>query len=101
MKTINIFLPLLRKASQLSLAKVVTITSAVGDTEFTLKTRFDVTAPYAVSKAAVNMVMAKYAAKFQDEDIIFLAICPGMVSTSSAAREYHCPFKFMSVTIEN
>ena len=54
-----------------------------------------------MSQAAVNMVMAKYAAKFQDEDIIFLAICPGMVSTSSAAREYYCSFKFMSVTIED
>ena len=81
-------MPLLRKASQSSLARVITITSAAGDREFALKTRFDFAVPYAVSKAAVNMVTAKYAARFKDENLLFLSICPGVVNTRADLRAY-------------
>lgn len=89
-KTINVFLPLLRKASQTSLAKVITISSGAGSTEFTVKAGFDFAVPYGVSKAAVNMVNAKYAAKFKVENFVFLALSPGMVNTHPEIRVYNC-----------
>ncbi|KAK7680200.1 hypothetical protein QCA50_016709 [Cerrena zonata] len=80
-KTINIFLPLLRKASHTALAKVITISSAAGDMEFNKKANIDFFVPYAVSKAAVNMAMAKYATRFKDENLLFLSLSPGFVNT--------------------
>ncbi|KAK7680201.1 hypothetical protein QCA50_016710 [Cerrena zonata] len=80
-KTINVFLPLLRKASQAGLAKVITISSAAGDMEFNKKANIDFFVPYAVSKAAVNMATAKYATRFKDENLLFLSLCPGFVNT--------------------
>ncbi|KAK7680194.1 hypothetical protein QCA50_016703 [Cerrena zonata] len=80
-KTINVFLPLLRKASQTSLAKIITISSGAGDSEFVVNTAFDSVAAYSVSKAAVNMVTAKYAARFKGENLLFLSISPGLVNT--------------------
>ena len=45
-------------------------------------------APYCISKAAVNMVVAKYAARFEKDNFIFLAISPGLVDTGTRPREY-------------
>lgn len=89
-KTINVFLPLLRKASEKSLAKVITISTAVGDLDFIIKTGLDIFAPYAISKAAVNMVAAKYTAKFKDENLLFLSLSPGLVDTVSDKRGCRC-----------
>ena len=85
-KTINVFLPLLRKASEKSLSKVITITSAGGDLGFNLKTTMDYFRPYCISKAAVNMVAAKYTARFKDENITFLSLAPGVVNTMRDKR---------------
>lgn len=75
------FLPLLRKAAGSSLVKVVTITSCVSDLEFTMKTKMAYLVPYSAAKAAVNMIMAKYAVRFKDENMVFLSISPGMSNT--------------------
>lgn len=52
--------------------------------------------PYAVSKSAVNMVNAKYAAEFQGRGFAFLAISPGFVETwdhrSKPALQAHVLF---------
>ncbi|KAK7680206.1 hypothetical protein QCA50_016715 [Cerrena zonata] len=80
-KTTNVFLPLLRKTSQTSLAKVITISSGVGDPDFAVKTAFDFAAPYAISKAAANMANAKYAARFKEENFLFLSLSPGFGNT--------------------
>lgn len=82
--TTNAFLPLLRAAAAAgTLARVITLSSGVGDTELTLAARFAGHVPYCASKAAVNMVVAKYAARFADENIVFLAISPGLVDTAT------------------
>lgn len=85
-KTINVFLPLLRKASQTSLAKIITISSAAADMEFNIRANVDFYVPYAVSKAAVNMAMAKYATRFKDEKLLFLSLHPGFVNTMTDQR---------------
>jgi NAD(P)-dependent dehydrogenase (short-subunit alcohol dehydrogenase family) len=51
-------------------------------------TEFVVSAPYSISKAAVNMVNAKYAAQYKPEGFVFLAISPGLVNTSTSARMF-------------
>ncbi|KAL5525099.1 hypothetical protein ACEPAF_8968 [Sanghuangporus sanghuang] len=37
--------------------------------------------PYAISKAALNMVVAKFSIKFKDEGFTFIAVSPGLVRT--------------------
>lgn len=46
--------------------------------------------PYATSKAALNMIVAKYSAQYAADDVLFIAVAPGMVDTGGfASREYH------------
>ncbi len=78
MHTINSFLPLLRAGT---LKKVITLSSGGGDLDFTLKSGFASHVAYCVSKAALNMVNAKYAAEYAEQGFIFLALSPGFVST--------------------
>ena len=89
-KTINVFLPLLRKSAERNLTKVVTISAPAGDLDFIIKTGLQVFAPYALSKAAVNMVSAKYTARFRGENIVFLSLSPGFVDTIGAHRGSTC-----------
>ncbi|KAJ7755009.1 hypothetical protein DFH07DRAFT_920785 [Mycena maculata] len=77
---INAFLPLLQMGS---VKKVITITTGGADTEFVLKAKHMGSAGYSISKAAVNMVVAKYAAQFKSEGFVFLALSPGFVDTST------------------
>ncbi|TFY83963.1 hypothetical protein EWM64_g65 [Hericium alpestre] len=80
--TINAFLPLIKKSA---IKKVVVISTGVGDTDLTLRTEYATSGPYCVSKAAVNMVVAKYAAECKPEGgPIFLALSPGLVNTQTA-----------------
>ena len=80
--TINVFLPLIKKSS---IKKVVTLSSGLGDLDVTTGLGVWEHAPYGMSKAAVNIVSAKYGAKYQDQGILFLAISPGVVDTGAAA----------------
>jgi len=78
--TINAFLPLVRAGT---LKQVITVSSGVGDLDFTDATEFPYLAPYSISKAAVNMVVAKYAVQYKKEGLVFLAISPGLVNTQT------------------
>ncbi|KAI0918896.1 hypothetical protein AcV5_001958 [Taiwanofungus camphoratus] len=80
--TINSFLPLLRKSP---IKKIITLSSGIGDLEFTLTSGVPSQAPYSISKAALNMTVAKYAVRFKGEGLLFLAISPGLVNTSTRA----------------
>lgn len=78
--TINIFLPLIQKSQ---VKKVITISTGMADTD--LVRNFDIyeAAPYCVSKAALNMAIAKYNARHGKDGILFLAISPGLVDTGN------------------
>lgn len=39
------------------------------------------TPAYSVSKAAMNMVIAKFSAQYRKDGVLFLACCPGMADT--------------------
>lgn len=73
---------------------MITLTSGLGDVGLTLKSDFSLLVPYSASKAALNMINAKYASQFREEGFMFLAISPGVVDTSTAPREFFVYFSF-------
>ncbi|KAJ7189151.1 hypothetical protein C8R46DRAFT_1244701 [Mycena filopes] len=76
----NAFLPLLRKGEA---KKVVTISSGIGDVDLTLAADVTAAPAYSVSKAAVNLIVAKFAVELKAEGFVFLALSPGMVDVSA------------------
>ncbi|KAF8194285.1 hypothetical protein K438DRAFT_1719617 [Mycena galopus ATCC 62051] len=79
--SINAFLPLLRKGSG---KKVLVLSTGLADLDATVTAGARGAVLYSISKAALNMVVAKYAAQFKPEGFVFLAISPGIVATSMA-----------------
>lgn len=77
-QTINAFIPLLRKGGK---KKVLVVTSTMGSPAFALKAPSDNCIGYATSKAALNMIVAKYALAYKNDGIVFLALSPGLVKT--------------------
>jgi NAD(P)-dependent dehydrogenase (short-subunit alcohol dehydrogenase family) len=77
--TINLFLPLLRAGKE---KKIITISSGMADTELISRFGIPIAAPYSISKAATNALVAKYhAALGKSEGLLFLALSPGLVDT--------------------
>ena len=87
---INAFLQLLRAGKEM---RVTYISSGVSSVSETLETRTSNSVPYCISKAAGNIVIAKFAAELQDQGFIFLSIAPGAVATEwvldTSYRELH------------
>lgn len=81
--SINCFLPLVRNGE---LKKIIYITSPSGDAEFTRRCGVTVTIGYTVTKAAMNLVMSKYAAELKGEGIKTLALSPGWVDTDGSKQ---------------
>ena len=80
--TFNVFLPLL-SSSKAPTKHAVVITSNAGDPEWTVAAGYFRSSGYALSKAAANMVVAKYACvqEYKEKQIVFLGISPGMIKT--------------------
>ncbi|KAH7354616.1 hypothetical protein BKA65DRAFT_226144 [Rhexocercosporidium sp. MPI-PUGE-AT-0058] len=76
--SINSFLPLIQKGAA---KKIVVISTGMADID--LPVSFDITSgvTYAVIKAALNMVVSKYAAELKSQNIKVLALSPGLVAT--------------------
>lgn len=85
---VNAFLPLLRHGKE---KKIVYITSAVGDIEFTRTTEMPTMLGYCISKAAGNMLMAKYAVELKAEGFSTLSLSPGWVSTDAGTTHHGSP----------
>lgn len=78
--TINTFLPLLRAGKE---KKIITISSGMADIELINRFSVPIAAPYSISKAATNALVAKYnAALGKSEGLLFMALSPGLVDTS-------------------
>lgn len=78
--TINLFLPLVRAGKE---KKIITISTGMADTELINRFSVPIAAPYSISKAATNALVAKYnAALGKSEGLLFLALSPGLVDTS-------------------
>nr|OQO24099.1 hypothetical protein B0A51_05942 [Rachicladosporium sp. CCFEE 5018] len=78
MLTINAFLPLIRKGAE---KKLIYITTGAADVDMTRVSRLTGQIGYSASKAAGNMVMAKYAGELAESGIKTLSIAPGWVET--------------------
>ena len=92
MRLLDLFLPLIRQSS---LKKFIVVSSAWADIEFIRTTGLSRSIVYAISKAAVNIVVAKYANEYKEEGISFLALSPGWVDnkrgTSKPKRDMTPP----------
>ncbi|KAH7045183.1 hypothetical protein B0J12DRAFT_757599 [Macrophomina phaseolina] len=84
LKTVIAFLPLVRESS---LKQVVVISSGM---DFVTAARLDNAAPYAVSKAALSLMVAKLGAAYEENGILFMSLCPGLVDTSDG-RDVNLP----------
>lgn len=71
-------MPLLLKGVQ---KKVVFITSGHADLDLINKYEIDITGPYALGKAATNVVVAKFHAEHAKNGVLFMSISPGVVDT--------------------
>jgi NAD(P)-dependent dehydrogenase (short-subunit alcohol dehydrogenase family) len=72
----NLFTPLILKGRE---KKVVTISTGLADLEFTNNFEHEFTPLYSISKAAMNMTVAKFNAQYKKEGVLFMSVCPGMV----------------------
>jgi NAD(P)-dependent dehydrogenase (short-subunit alcohol dehydrogenase family) len=72
----NLFLPLIQKGQT---KKVIVIASAYADMDWTIKYDLTPGSLYGSSKAAMNLITAKYSAQYKKEGVLFLSISPGMV----------------------
>ncbi|KAK4696086.1 hypothetical protein P7C71_g1782, partial [Lecanoromycetidae sp. Uapishka_2] len=82
--TISAFLPLLRKGTA---KKVLTLSTGMADINMINDLELAVAAPYSISKAAVNVVVAKYNALYKSEGFLFMAVSPGYVDTGNAPAD--------------
>ncbi|KFY06752.1 hypothetical protein V492_07783 [Pseudogymnoascus sp. VKM F-4246] len=78
--SINAFLPLIRKGN---VKKITVISTGLADLELTQKANIAFSVLYSSTKAATNIVVAKYAAELRGEGIILLALSPGVVDTAT------------------
>ncbi|KAF1846634.1 NAD(P)-binding protein [Cucurbitaria berberidis CBS 394.84] len=72
----NLFMPQILNGK---VKKVVLISSGMGDIEMMRNYDIDNSPLYATSKAAMNMITAKFSAQYKKDGVLFLSICPGMV----------------------
>lgn len=76
---VNAFLPLVRKGKA---KKIIVISSGMADLDIINRFDIAIAAPYSISKAASNALVAKYhAALGKSEGILFLSLSPGLVDT--------------------
>ena len=59
--------------------KVLTISTGLADLDLTNEYEFDIGALYAASKAAMNIIVAKFSAQYKKDGVLFLSISPGVV----------------------
>jgi NAD(P)-dependent dehydrogenase (short-subunit alcohol dehydrogenase family) len=80
----NLFLPLILKGK---VKKVVCLSTGMADIE--LARNFDIAllSLYSASKAAMNVVTAKFSAQYRKDGVLFLGISPGFVDVGKADLE--------------
>lgn len=74
----NAFLPLIEKGAQ---KKIVHISSGIVDIDVIRTTEVGSGVPYAVAKAGMNVLAAKYAVELKGKGVKVLALSPGWVNT--------------------
>lgn len=77
----NLMIPLVLKGRA---KKVIAISSGFSDMEFMAKFEIHNSGPYAISKAALDMVVASFSAQYSKDGVLFMAISPGVVDTGGS-----------------
>ncbi|KAH8809284.1 hypothetical protein F5884DRAFT_858783 [Xylogone sp. PMI_703] len=77
------FIPLIKKGTG---KKVIALSSAMGDIDFTNELDMDMAVPYSISKAALNMAISKFSASYRKDRILFMSISPGAVDSEDDGR---------------
>jgi len=85
MYTINAFLGLIRKGS---VKKIISISSGMADPDVILKAGAQGSIIYAAAKAALNMVIVKYAIELKPEGIALMTLSPGIINTRNETRKF-------------
>ena len=81
--SINAFLPLIKRGSA---KKVLTLSTGMADIELIREYDIWEGAAYSISKAGLNAVVAKYAARYGTESILLFSISPGFVNTGNPRK---------------
>jgi len=81
----NLLMPLVLRGET---KKVIAITSGYGDLDVTAKYELEYAAPYTISKAALNLAVAKFHSRYAKDGVLFMGISPGVVDTNIAEREF-------------
>jgi NAD(P)-dependent dehydrogenase (short-subunit alcohol dehydrogenase family) len=85
--SINAFLPLVRKSK---IKKIIVISTGLADRDMVEKSTISFLLTYCSMKAALNMVVAKYAVELKSEGILLLALSPGLVNTAADKPAPQC-----------
>ncbi|KAK4240130.1 hypothetical protein C8A03DRAFT_31787 [Achaetomium macrosporum] len=72
----NLFLPLVLKGK---VKKVIAISSGHADLDMINDLEIDIGPLYAASKAALNVIVAKFNAQYKKDGVLFLSVSPGVV----------------------
>lgn len=72
----NLFLPLIMKGKA---KKVIAISSGHADIDLINDVEVDTQAVYAASKAALNVIVAKFSAQYKKDGVLFVSMSPGVV----------------------
>jgi NAD(P)-dependent dehydrogenase (short-subunit alcohol dehydrogenase family) len=81
---INAFLPLIRTGK---VKKITVISSGMADPDFILTAGVAPAIAYSASKAAVNIIVSKFAVELKPDSITLLALSPGLVDTRGPEGE--------------
>lgn len=73
---INLFMPLVLKGR---VKKVFAISSGHADLDFINDLDVEVSFMYAATKAALNVVVAKFSAQYKKQGVLFISMSPGVV----------------------
>ena len=73
--------------------KVIALSSGMGEIEWTNSLDMDMAVPYSMSKAALNMAIAKFNAAYRKEGILFMAVSPGAVDSEDDGRGSNVPIE--------
>src|SRR4051812_33599077 len=70
------FMPLVLK-SKAQTKRVITITTGVADLDLTNQVDVDIGSLYGASKAAMNLIVAKFSVQYKKDGVLFMGISPG------------------------
>lgn len=79
---INAFMPLVLQGNA---KKVIVMSTGLADAEFTRKYDLWMGVSYSISKAALNMIIAKFSAEYREKGVLVLGVSPGVVDTSDGS----------------